>query len=123
VSAPGIRIRTNGKDPRNSRTEDLGSQTMEGVAVQGSRTVTTIEAGAIGNERPIEIVSERWYSPELQMVVMSKHSDPRSGETTYRLTNLRREAPAKSLFEVPAGYTMEANENRIMRFKQTAPRE
>ena len=55
----------------------------------------------MGNERPIEIVSERWYSPDLQVVVMTQHSDPRFGETSYRLTNIDRSEPAKSLFEVP----------------------
>ncbi len=79
---------------------------IEGVEAEGTRTTMTIPAGEIGNERPIEIVSERWYSPELQLVVMTRHSDPRSGETTYKLTNINRTEPAKSLFEVPAGYTI-----------------
>ena len=51
-------------------------------------------------------MNERWYSPELQLVVMTRHSDPRSGETTYKLTNLNRTEPAKSLFEVPPGFTV-----------------
>src|SRR5215510_11368922 len=86
--------------------EQLGKQTIEGVEAEGTRTTITIPAGEIGNERPIEIVSERWYSPELQLFVMTHHSDPRTGETTYRLTNINRAEPAKSLFEVPAGYTV-----------------
>jgi hypothetical protein len=86
--------------------EQLGKQTIEGVEAEGTRTTITIPAGEIGNERPIEIVSERWYSPELQLIVMSRHSDPRTGETTYKLTNINRAEPAKSLFEVPAGYTI-----------------
>ena len=86
--------------------EQLGKQIIEGVEAEGTRTTITIPAGEIGNERAIEIVSERWYSPELQLVVMTRHSDPRSGETTYKLTNINRTEPAKSLFEVPAGYTV-----------------
>jgi hypothetical protein len=85
---------------------DLGKQTIEGVEAEGTRTTITIPAGEIGNERAIEIVNERWYSPELQLVVMTRHSDPRSGEMTYKLTNINRAEPAKSLFEVPAGYTV-----------------
>ena len=54
----------------------------------GTRTTTTIAAGSIGNEQPIQIVSEQWFSPDLKVLVMTKHSDPRSGETTYRLTNI-----------------------------------
>jgi len=90
----------------NEVKEDLGKQNIEGVEAEGTRTTVTIPAGEIGNERPIEIVSERWYSPELQLVVMTRHSDPRTGETTYKLTNINRTEPAKTLFEVPAGYTV-----------------
>ena len=90
----------------NEVKEDLGKQNIEGVEAEGMRTTVTIPAGEIGNERAIEIVSERWYSPELQLVVMTRHSDPRTGETTYKLTNINRTEPAKSLFEVPADYTI-----------------
>ena len=90
----------------NEVKEQLGKRNIEGVEAEGTRTTVTIPAGEIGNERAIEIVSERWYSPELQMVVMTRHSDPRHGETTYKLTNINRAEPAKSLFEVPAGYTV-----------------
>lgn len=93
-----------GKRDENARTESLGKQTIEGVEAEGTRNTIEIPAGEIGNERPIEIVFERWYSPELQVVVMTKHSDPRFGETTYRLTNIDRSEPARSLFEVPADY-------------------
>lgn len=88
------------------KEEQLGKQNIEGVEAEGTRTTITIPAGEIGNERAIEIVSERWYSPELQLVVMTRHSDPRFGETTYKLTNINRTEQAKSLFEVPAGYTI-----------------
>ena len=87
-------------------TEDLGKQTIEGVECQGTRSTVTIAAGAIGNDLPIQIVSERWYSPDLQEVVLSTNSDPRVGKTTYRLTNISRNSPALSLFQVPAGYSV-----------------
>jgi hypothetical protein len=90
----------------NEVKQDLGKQNIEGVEAEGTRTTVTIPAGEIGNERAIEIVSERWYSPELQLVVMTRHSDPRTGETTYKLTNINRAEPAKSLFEVPSEYTI-----------------
>ena len=90
----------------NEVKEQLGKQNIGGVEAEGTRTTVTIAAGEIGNERPIEIVSERWYSPELQLVVMTRHSDPRTGETTYKLTNINRSEPAKSLFEVPSDYTV-----------------
>lgn len=101
----------NGPNP-NEVKEQLGKQNIEGVEAEGTRTTVTIPAGEIGNERAIEIVSERWYSPELQLVVMTRHSDPRSGETTYKLTNINRSEPAKSLFEVPSDYTIKTDHVR-----------
>jgi hypothetical protein len=90
--------------PDNHKTEQLGKETIEGVETEHKRTTTTIPAGEIGNTLPIVIVTEIWYSPELQTTVMSKRVDPRSGETTYKLTNLSRGEPDRSLFEVPGDY-------------------
>ena len=89
-----------------TKTEQLGNMFVEGVQAQGTRTTTTIAAGDIGNERPINIVDERWYSPDLQMTVMTKHSDPRSGETNFQLKNINRSSPPPHLFEVPSDYTV-----------------
>lgn len=91
---------------RNSKTEDLGTQSMEGVDAKGERITSTIETGAIGNDRPIETVFERWYSPELQVTIMTHRSDPRTGEDTFRLTNIRRGEQSPTLFEVPPGYNL-----------------
>ncbi|MDT4966274.1 MAG: hypothetical protein QOJ64_1011 [Acidobacteriota bacterium] len=105
--------------PAKGETESLGKQTIEGVVADGTRTTSTIPAGEVGNEQPIKIVWEKWYSPELQTVVMTRHSDPFVGETTYRLTNIVRGEPARSLFEVPADYTIKElpTNTRIMRRK------
>ncbi len=84
-----------------TNTESLGSQVIQGVQADGARTTTTIPAGKIGNEQPIVITYERWYSIDLQAVVMTKQSDPRFGETTYELTNIQRIEPPASLFQVP----------------------
>jgi hypothetical protein len=89
------------------KTESLGKQTIEGIEAEGTRITVTIPGGKIGNDRPIEIVSERWESPELQVVVLSKHQDPRAGETTYRLTTINRSEPARSLFEIPSDFTVD----------------
>ena len=113
-----------GKGPNaNEKKEELGKQMIEGVEAEGTRTTITIPAGDIGNERPIEIVSERWYSPELQLVVMTRHSDPRMGETTYKLTNINRSEPAKTLFEVPADYTIKSGLHAPLRKKLANPEE
>jgi hypothetical protein len=89
---------------RKSAGEPLGKQTIEGVNAEGVREVSTIDAGAIGNDRPIQVSSESWYSADLQMNVMTKHSDPRTGDESFRLTNISRAEPAAYLFQPPAGY-------------------
>jgi hypothetical protein len=97
------------------KKEDLGTQIVAGVSAQGTRVTHTIPPGQIGNEKAITIVSEHWYSNELQMVVMSKRSDPRFGDTVYTVTNIQRSEPAASLFTVPSDYTVTASKNRMFR--------
>lgn len=92
--------------------QSLGHREMDGVRVIGRRTITTIPAGAIGNQAPIRIVSERWYSPALHTVVEATHDDPRFGDTVYRLGQIRRTDPPASLFAPPPGFT----ELRVRRF-------
>ena len=95
------------------KKDDLGVQTINGINAQGTRYTRTILAGQIGNDKVIVIVSERWYSPDLQIVVKSTRTDPRLGQTTYTLTNLQRTEPATTLFAVPAGYTVEDAKPRL----------
>src|SRR5271157_3722654 len=92
------------EDDAEVNTENLGSQTMEGVQVTGVRTTQTIPAGKIGNDRPISIVTEVWTSPELKTIVLSKRNDPRMGEQTFKLTNIQRAEPDPSLFTVPSDF-------------------
>jgi hypothetical protein len=106
VIGDASRVLRDKKADSNVRRESLGKQTIEGVEAEGTRETLTIPAGEIGNEQPIQVVSERWYSPALQTVVLSKHSDPRFGDTSFRLTNINRSEPARSLFEVPSDYTI-----------------
>jgi hypothetical protein len=89
---------------QNVKTEALGKQTIEGVQAEGKRTTMTIPAGQMGNDLPIVIVTETWYSADLQAMVMTKHSDPRNGETVTRMSNVSRSEPSKMLFEAPADY-------------------
>jgi hypothetical protein len=88
------------------KVESLGRQTMAGVAADGTRVTQTIPAGRIGNSLPIHIVTERWYSPDLQTVVLEKRSDPRSGEYVYQWTNILRSEPPSTLFLVPADFAL-----------------
>jgi hypothetical protein len=105
VGGGGFAYTVSGQNSKyESRTEELGMRDFEGVQAEGTRKTTTIPAGAIGNERPIEIVYERWFSKELGVVVYSKNTDPRFGEQTYKLTNLVRAEPDPSLFSIPTHY-------------------
>lgn len=109
------------RTPFESKTEQLGKQIFEGVEAEGVRTITTIPTGAIGNERPIEIVFERWYSPELQLTLYSKHYDPRFGEQTYTIKELIRSEPDPSLFSLPSGYRIAPEKGTVYRIKPPSP--
>jgi len=88
----------------SGNSEPLGQQLIEGVNAEGTRMTSTIGTGQIGNDRPIQIVTERWYSRELEIAVKMTHSDPRTGQETLQLTNISRVEPSPDLFQVPAGY-------------------
>jgi len=91
--------------PQTSAPEDLGMQTIDGLSAHGSRTTTVIPTGAQGNDGPITITSDTWYSPELNMVIRTVSNDPRSGTQTMSIANLSRNEPDPSLFMAPADYT------------------
>lgn len=92
--------------PKDLRREDLGKKLIEGVEAEGSRATFTIPAGAIGNEQPINVVTEEWRSPVLQVLLSSRTSDPRVGEHTYQLTDISRAEPEAALFQVPGDYRL-----------------
>lgn len=87
-------------------TRELGAKEIEGLKAEGSVRSYEIPAGEIGNRNAIVVSDETWYSPELQITLLAKHSDPRSGENVYRLDNIKRGEPDAALFTVPADYTV-----------------
>lgn len=87
-------------------TQNLGDETINGIHATGTRITTTIPAGKMGNEQPILVTSERWYSPELQATVMTKHADPWAGELKTQFTNVNTSEPDASLFQVPPDYKL-----------------
>jgi hypothetical protein len=91
----------------HAKTEQLGAKTIEGLSVTGAKTTTTIPSGTIGNDKDLVITRETWYSPYLKLIIQSTQTDPRFGETTYALTNIHRNEPDPTLFQVPAGYKVE----------------
>jgi hypothetical protein len=101
----------------------LGSRDFDGVRADGSRTTWTIPAGKIGNEKPIEVFSERWHAPELMLVVHTRYVDPRSGERTYRLSQIKRGEPDAALFKVPADYQVRSRGEERKREREMRDRE
>lgn len=99
-------------------TTDLGTQTINGVNAQGTRITRTIPASQIGNEKPIVIVRESWYSPELQTFVLRKVSDPLMGNTVFQLTGIQRAEPDAALFQVPSDYTVKQGRGRTRLLRQ-----
>jgi hypothetical protein len=85
-------------------TENLGDQTISGIQAAGTRTTTTIPSGKMGNDKPITVTSERWYSSELEATVMTKHVDPWAGELKTEFTSVNTSEPDPSLFRVPSDY-------------------
>lgn len=116
-ATPGVMMRTMHmiSGGVGGKEESLGTQTMEGLKVEGKRQTHTIAAGEIGNDRALTTVMERWTSPELQVTVRTLTKDPQMGESTYRLTNISRAEPAAALFQVPADYMVKEAE-QIIRF-------
>jgi hypothetical protein len=100
VLQPAIRV------PQDAKEESLGQKMVEGVMADGKRVTTVLPAGAIGNQQPISVQSEQWFSPDLEILLMTRHNDPRSGETTYTVTNIIRAEPQAGLFDLPADYTI-----------------
>jgi len=113
-----------GETEAQATSESLGTQVIEGVSAQGTRVTETIPAGKIGNVKPITIISERWYSPQLQTYLLTKRSDPRFGDTVYKLTNITTAEPSPDLFQVPTDYTVKqgmGHARGMMQFRTELP--
>ena len=102
-------------------TENLGDQTIDGIHVTGTRITTTIPSGKMGNDKPIAVTSERWYSPELQATVMTKHEDPWAGELQTKFTNVNTSEPDPSLFVVPSDYKIVDDKDGPVTIRMVSP--
>jgi hypothetical protein len=103
----GMALNLSVNTPGESKTDPLGTQTISGVQADGTRNTLTIPVGQIGNDTPLVVTDERWYSQDLQATVMSKHEDPRFGDSLYHLTNVQKVEPPASMFQVPSDYPIE----------------
>jgi hypothetical protein len=110
---------------RKASSRELGTREIDGVRAEGKLRSYEIPAGEVGNRNPIVVSDEIWFAPELQITVLTKHSDPRSGDNIYRLASLKRDEPAASLFAVPADYTVKdalANVRALLERKAETPK-
>jgi hypothetical protein len=89
---------------------------VNGILANGSLVTIAIPKGALGNDREIRVVNERWYSDDLKVLVKSIHTDPRYGVTAYDLTRVTQGPPNPALFQVPADYKL-----RVCAIKITSP--
>jgi hypothetical protein len=104
------------------QSNPLGERVIEGINTIGSALSFQIPAGEVGNEQPITVRSEQWFSPELRVVVASTHRDPLAGDTTYRLEQISRSEPDPSLFTVPEDFAkMELPAGGVRTFKLQKP--
>jgi hypothetical protein len=102
-------------------TENLADQTINGIHATGTRITTTIPSGKMGNDKPIVVTSERWYSPDLKATVMTKHDDPWAGELETQFTNVNTSEPDPSLFTVPSDYKIVDDKNGRVTIRMVAP--
>lgn len=102
-------------------TENLGDQTINGIQATGTRITTTIPSGKMGNDKPIAVTSERWYSSDLKATVMTTHTDPWAGELKTEFTNVNGSEPDPSLFKVPSDYTIVDDKAGPFKVQMLAP--
>jgi hypothetical protein len=87
-------------------TEDLGTDTLQGMPVSVVKTTTIVPAGRSGNDAPITKTDEVWTSADMKLVLKEQWEDPRTGQRTVSLEKLDRADPNPALFHPPAGYTV-----------------
>jgi hypothetical protein len=114
--------KTTGHDHEAAPTTDsLGDQTINGIHASGTRMTHTIPVGKMGNDKPIVVTSERWYSSDLKATVMTKHSDPWAGELKTEFTSVNTSEPDASLFTVPSDYKIVDDKDGPVQIRMMAP--
>ena len=102
-------------------TENLADQMINGIHATGTRITTTIPSGKMGNDKPIVVTSERWFSPDLKATVMTRHDDPWAGELETQFTNVNVSEPDPSLFTVPSDYKIVEDKDGPVTIRMVGP--
>jgi TonB family protein len=95
-----------GAEPDNASTQDLGQKTIDGLVVTGTRTVTVVPVGKLGNDRELRTVHDVWFSEDLKLALLDTVDDPLTGQQTLELQGLSRAEPDPALFRLPEGYEL-----------------
>lgn len=93
--------------------EDLGRNIVNGLDAVGTRETRTLNSGAIGNDRPIAMVKEFWYSPQLGINLYVKRVDPRHGTQLFNVIDISLTEPDPKQFALPAGFTVVDHRSQI----------
>jgi hypothetical protein len=109
TEAPGVFVTWGGRlygpnEPGWSPQVALGEQSVDGVRAVGTRRQYTIAAGTVGNEKPIVLTVEQWYSPDLGLLVKKTARASTGGEFGFEVENIVRAEPNPALFTIPADY-------------------
>ena len=110
---PALAALTGSSLPQNDFTkeDDLGTYEMKGLAVHGVRQAQTIPLnGDTGKE--LVVTDEYWYSEDLRISLIIKHSDPLKETVTMPVAQVARKEPDPALF-FPEGYTTPRAERGI----------
>jgi hypothetical protein len=86
--------------------EDLGTRNILGIETEGVRETTVTNVGVLGNDQPLNSVSEYWHSQQLGLNLLSIRSSPYFGKQTFTITEISTGDPDAQLFQLPAGYTV-----------------
>ena len=105
ASRPEVTQKSDAQRPQVT-TEVLGTKTIDGVVVEGTRQTMVYPTGFQGNDAPFSVISETWRSPDLKLLLLSTSDDPRSGVNTQKIANLSTQEPDPTLFMLPTGYTI-----------------
>jgi hypothetical protein len=92
---------------RKLSRESLGTDTIQGLNVVGTRETLTVNAGEEGNSKPFSSTEEFWYSPDLEVNLSVTRKDPREGTLVIHVVDVSRSEPDPSLFQVPANFSVE----------------
>src|SRR5205085_10853205 len=105
IPAPPAKVPVNAKTVDNGpRQEDLGTQVLDNLTIHGQRFTATVPASVSGADKPLVVTHEYWYSEDLHLNMIVKHHDPRTGDTTFTMKQVKRADPDAQLFQVPSDY-------------------